>query len=208
MRALAENDFLRWAQDNGLGLDERYPDSAVLTFRPDSLQDRFWSAPTQPEKRPYFVASLLELMGDWRSCFCWRHLGSWPGSVDQRRVNDVVELRILRGLGLPLGTADVIEFSHDEFDTLVTLIFSTTIFGWSVGQDLYVVPDHARYILQTDHHDVIHISFRTPHEIDHWVSVMAERGFPLPHEVPDETFKRPSWMQSLTRRLSRRRDFS
>lgn len=134
-------------------------------------------------------------MGDWRSCYAWRHLGSWPDSVDYRRVNDIIELRILRGLGLPLGSADIVEFSHNELDTLVTLVFSTTIFGWSVGEDLYIVPDHARYILQTDHHEVIHVSFRTPEEIDRWVSVMEERGFPLPEDVPDETFARPAWMK-------------
>ena len=195
MRTLAENDFLRWAESNGLGLDEQYPDSAALTFRPDPCQDRFWSVPPKPERRPDFIASLLELMGDWRSCYAWRHLGSWPDSVDNRRLNDVIELRILRGLGLPLGTADIVEFSHDESDTLITLIFSTTIFGWSVGEELYVVPDHARYILQTDHHDAIHVSFRNPEEVKRWTSVMAERGFPLPDKVPDETFRRPTWMK-------------
>lgn len=195
MRTLAENDFLRWAESNGLGLDEQYSDSAVLTFRPDPCQDRFWSVPSEPEKRPYLTASLLELMGDWRSCYAWRHLGSWPDSVDHRRINDVIELRILKGLDLPLGTADIVEFSRDESDTLITLIFSTTVFGWSVGEDLYVVPDHARYILQTDHHEIIHVSFRRPEEIKRWVSVMAERGFSLPEEVPDETFARPTWMK-------------
>jgi hypothetical protein len=55
------------------------------------------------------IASLLELMGDWQTCYVWRHLGSWPGpaTVNRLRLNDVVELRILQGLGLPLGTADV-----------------------------------------------------------------------------------------------------
>jgi hypothetical protein len=195
MRTLAENDFLRWAENNGLGLDEQYPDSAVLTFRPDPCQDRFWSIPSKPERRPYFIASLLELMGDWRSCYVWRHLGSWPDSADHRRINDVIELRILEALGLPLGTAEIVEFNHDESATLNALIFSTTIFGWSVGEDLYVVPDHTRCILQTDHHGVIHVSFRRPEEIERWVSVMAERGFPRPEDVPDETFARPKWMK-------------
>ena len=105
-----------------------------------------------------------------------------------------MELRILKGLGMPLGTADVVAFDRSDFDTLVTLLFSTTVFGWSVGEDLYVVPDHARHVLQTDHHDVIHVSFRTFDEIGRWVSEMAQRGFDLPDELPDETFKRPSWM--------------
>jgi hypothetical protein len=122
MKMLAERDFLRWAEKNGLGLDERYSDSAVLTFRPNSGHDRFWVVPPKPERRPYFIASLLELMGEWRSCYVWRHLGSWPDSVNQLRLNDVIELRILKGLRLPLGSADMVEFSHDEFDSLITLI--------------------------------------------------------------------------------------
>jgi hypothetical protein len=197
MRTVREAEFLRWAEGSGLGLDPQYPQSAVLTFRPDTAEARFWCVPAEPERRPYFVASLLELMGEWQSCFAWRHLGNWPGvhDVDPRRINDVVEVRILAALGLPLGTADVVEFSRDDLDTLITLLFATTIFGWSLREDLYVVPDHARHILQTDHHHVIHVSFRAADSVDAWVSSMAQRGFPLPDELPDETFKRPTWMK-------------
>src|ERR1700687_403552 len=132
-----------------MGLDPRYPQSAVLGFRPDSGDSRFWCVPDNPQHRPYFIGSLLELMGNWQSCYAWRHLGGWQASVDRRRFSDVVELRILQGLGLPLGTNDVIEFMRDELDMLITLIFSTTVFGISVGEDLYVVPNHGSYILQT-----------------------------------------------------------
>jgi hypothetical protein len=27
-----------------------------------------------------------------------------------------------------------------------------------------------------------------------WISKMAGRGFNLPEELPDETFKRPAWL--------------
>jgi hypothetical protein len=195
MKQLAETEFLRWAELAGFRLDERYPQSAVLTLQPDPQLNRYWDVPHQPERRPYFIASILELMGDWRSCYVWRHLGSWPESVDASRINDVVEHRILKGLGLPLGTADVVEIAREESDTLVTLIFTTTIFGWSVGEDLYVVPSHGRYLVQTDHHDAIHVCFRAPEDLEHWVEVMDTRGFPLPDEVLDATFKQPSWMK-------------
>ena len=157
MKRLTETAFLAWADGAGLCLDPQYPASAVLVFRPDPQQDRFWDVPAEPQRRPYFIVSLLELMGDWQACYAWRHLGSWPGSADPRQINDVVELRILAGLGLPLGTADVVRFERAELDKLVTLMFATTVFGWSVGDDLCVVPDHAGNILQTDHHNVIHV---------------------------------------------------
>lgn len=195
MRTTTEREFLRWAAGRGLGLDPQYRDAAVLDYQGGS-DARFWVVPAEPERRPYFVASLLELLGDWHTCYVWRHLGSWPdpNDTDGQRVNDVVELRILQGLGLPLGTADIVTFDRSEFDALITLLFSTTIFGWSVGEDLYVVPDHARQVLQTDHHRVIHVSFRDSGDVGRWVSEMAQKGFALPEELPDETFRRPSWM--------------
>jgi len=134
-------------------------------------------------------------MGDWQTCYVWKHLGRWPRSAVAERINDVVELRILEGLGLPLGTNAVVEFSRSEYHTLVTLLFTTTIFGWSVGDDLYIVPDHAQHLLQTDHHGVIHISFRTEDSLNVCVDEMARREFPLPAEVPDSTFKQPRWMK-------------
>jgi len=178
-----------------LYLDERYPQSAVLSFRPDPELDRIWDVPPQPERRPYFIASLLELMGDWQWCYVWRHLGSWPQAADASRINDVVELRILKGLGLPMGTADVVEIPREESDKLVTLMFTTTVFGWSVGEDLYVVPNHGRYLLHTDHHDVVHVCFRDPEDLERCVKGMETRGFPLPENVPDSTFKQPPWMK-------------
>jgi hypothetical protein len=81
----------------------------------------------------------------------------------------MVELELLKGLGLPLGTADVAQFSRAEFAKLTTLIFATTIFGWSVGEDLYVIPNDGRYLLQTDHHGVIHVSFAAEADLEHFV---------------------------------------
>ena len=198
MKTLTEAAFLEWADGAGLCLDPRYPQSAVLVFRPDPHQNRFWEIPPEPERRPFFILALLELMGEWQECYAWRHLGSWPESADPLRINDAVEWRILKGLGLPLGTADVVKFERAELDKLVTLMFSTTIFGWSVAEDLYIVPDHARYIVQTDHHSVIHVSFRRSADVDEWVKQMEERDFPLPEEIPDSTFKRPDWMKGET----------
>src|SRR5262249_12963289 len=94
MRTQREDEFLGWAERSGFQIDPRYPHSAILTFRPDLQLDRFWEVPIEPERRPYFIASLLACMGDWQACYVWRHLGSWPRSVDPERINDVVELLI------------------------------------------------------------------------------------------------------------------
>jgi hypothetical protein len=196
MKAITEDEFLQWASTKGLGLDPKYPQSAVLRFRSDS-ESRFWEVPREPERRPYFLASLIDLMGNWQTCYVWRHLGSWPDPkhIDPGRINDAVEMIILKGLGLPLGTGAVMRFDRSDREALVTLLFSTTVFGWSVGEDLYVVPDHAQQVIQTDHHDVVHASFTDRGELERWVAKMSAEGFDLPEAPPDATFKRPAWME-------------
>lgn len=194
MKSISEKEFLNWAKARAIVVDPGYPKSAVLSFEPDPQLSRFWAVPAAPERRPFLILNLLHLMGDWKSCHVWRHMGSWPASADQLRINDVIEWRILKGLGLPLGTANIVEFDASELDSLVTLIFSTTIFGWSVGEDLYVIADTGRYLMQTDHHDVIHVSFRQPEDLEQFVQGMDKVGFPLPIEPPDSTFKPQDWM--------------
>lgn len=196
MRSLSEHQFLDWARTQGIGVDEHYPKAVVLTFKLDSNEHRFWEVPPEAERRPYFALSILQLMGEWKSCYVWRHMGSWPGSANPLRINDNVELQILSGLGLPLGTADIVEFTRNEIPQLVTLLFSTTVFGWSVGEDLYLVPDHGRFIVKTDHHNVIHVSFRNIADRQVFVEEMRRRKFPLPEDLPDETFKQPDWLKN------------
>ena len=197
MRSLSEENFLVWARSNGLLLHPSYPKSAILSFPIESSESRFWCVPASPERRPYFLSSLLDLMGDWNSCFVWRHMGSWHSTdqINLQRINDVVENQIHKGLGLPLGTADILEFTRQDLPALLTLLFATTVFGWSVGEDLYVVPDHTRFFLEISHHEVVHVEFRQSQDIPDGVSLMSGRGFNLPEDIPDNTFKRPDWME-------------
>ena len=179
-----------------MDLHESYPTTKILMFTPEPGYSRFWCVPPSPRRRLHFIATILRLLGSWSSCFVWRD-GRWPSAADPERTNDndMVELCILKRLGLPLGTSEVVEFTRAELDALITLIFSNTIFGWSIIDDLYVIPDDARYIIQTDHHEVIHVSFRQPEDLARFVKEMEDRGFPLPDELPDATFKPTDWMK-------------
>jgi len=199
MRYLNEGRFLAKLKGLRIELDERYSQSASLTFVSRPEIDRFWAVPPEPERRPALIQSILELIGEWDSCYAWRHLGGWPGGADRSRINDVVEYQILKGLGLALGTNEIVEFDRSEIDELTTLLFSTTIFGWSVEEDLYIVPSHGRYIAKTDHHSVIHVSFRTQRDCDEFVAEMETYGFSLPDKPPDATFGTPKWMSGAER---------
>jgi len=41
--------------------------------------------------------------------------------------------KFMKLIDLPMGTADVVRFDRGEIDRLITLVFSTSIFGWFVN---------------------------------------------------------------------------
>jgi hypothetical protein len=195
MKTHSEEQFLKWAEAQSMVFDEDYPAARTLTFKRAPNLNRFWVVPQQPEQRPYFLAGILDLMGKWQSCRAWRHMGRWPERPGRpRAMKDRVEFQILKGIGMPMGTDDIVEFSRRERDQLATLLFSTTVFGWSIAEDLYVVPDHAEHIIRTDHHGVVWMHFRQLEDLQQSVKKMNRRGYPLPKAVPDWTFTIPEWM--------------
>jgi hypothetical protein len=196
MNVHSESDFLAWAQQRGLVIDPRYPGSASLTFVPDRQFSRLWVVPSEPQLRPQFLLFMLDAFGTWDSYRCWKHLGSWPAESDQESINDQIEHSIFRGIGLPEGTSHIVEFDYSERVPLITLLLATTIFGFAAGDDLFLVPDTARGILQTDHHGAIHAAFREEAPMSEFIRGMERKGYSLPDDVPDETFKFPKWMRN------------
>lgn len=195
MRFILETTFIESAQARGYKFVRTKSNHGWFELEPSVDEGRFWGIPAEPERRPHLFSGMLELMGDWRTCMAWRVNGVWPASADPGRLNDNIELIILSGLGMPRGGTDAVEFSSEETEKLVTLMFSTSIFGWSVGEDLTIVPDHGRYLMQISHHNVVHVHFRSSADRVAYVSGMQEWGFNLPDELPDATFKRPSWLK-------------
>ena len=195
MTAIPEDRFVATLAEKGLALDPKYPDARALHY-PNETHSRFWVTPTNARRRPYFLSTLLDLLGDWQTCSAWRPKGSWgdPRDVELERPDYVVEQCIFRGLGLVIGSSDVLAFDRSEINALITLLFDTSIFGWSIGEDTYVIPDHGRAFLKMSHHEVIHASVRGEAEIKLWVESMSKAGFDLPIDPPDGTFKRPTWM--------------
>jgi hypothetical protein len=102
----------------------------------------------------------------------------------------------LRGAGIPGGWEGAVRFTREEDDALVAVLYAALAFGWCVDDDLFFVPDHGRQLLQTDHHDVIHVECSSEERVQRLVAEMAEVGYQLPRELPGWTFERPAWMDS------------
>jgi len=77
----------------------------------------------------------------------------------------------------------------------VAVMFAFMLPCWCPPDDLYLVPDHGRQYLQVNHHEVVHAEFRDEARLLEFVACLEGKGYALPTEVPDGTFKRPAWMQ-------------
>jgi hypothetical protein len=194
MQEVSGEEFLHWVASHRIGIDPRYPDSGCLSLLPPTDHARFWVVPGDPARWPHLAAALLGGLDEWETGLLWPRLGHWPQFGSSRSRNERVRDVVLRGAGIPEGWSGAIRFWRDEEDTLVAVLFAFMAFGWCSKDDLFFVPDHARQLIQTDHHDAVHAECCSEERIRALVAHMAAKGYELPTEPPDETFKRPAWM--------------
>jgi hypothetical protein len=196
MQGVPGENFLRWAAGVGIDFDPRYPDSGCLRLVPPRDHARFWVLPSDPASWPHFIASLLEGLDEWPTGFLWPRSGAWPSCGQSQSYNEGVREVVLRGAGIPDSWTGAIRFDRGEEDALIAVLFAYLAFGWCVDDDLFFVPEHGRQLLQTDHHDVIHVECASEERVQKLITHMAEAGYELPNELPDWTFALPAWMGS------------
>lgn len=195
MKRIEEKKFMKMVKQIGVTVDSRYPKSAELAFEEDSGISRFWRISEEARRIPYFVDTILAAFDPWESMYVWKHMGSWFRSIKGEKLNDDVQAVIYQGIGITENNADMLKFTRNELAELVTLTFNQLVFGWHVGDDLYIIPDHGHQMVKTDHHDVVHVSFRDQASMRKYIHAMQDHRFELPKDLPDGTFKRPDWMK-------------
>jgi len=190
-----EQRFLQWAAQRGIELDIRYEPPQCLVFTSGRASARFWCTPEKPSAIPFFIASILKAMDPWEEARVWKRVPSWWFGLDEdSHEAEHVLANIVRAIGIPEEFRGAIAFAQSEFYALTTLLFAQMCLGWSVNDDVFVVPNHARQIFHVEHHDIVHVSCSDEARIERFVADLAQEGFRLPDRPPDETFKVPNWM--------------
>jgi hypothetical protein len=155
MEAISTPDFFRWASGVGVGFDPRYPDARSLRLSRDHA--RFWVLPGDPAAWPHFVGSYLDGFDEWNSGFLWPCSGAWPVLGQAGTDAEAVRHIVLRGADVPSGWDGALRFGKSDYDSIIAIVFAYLVFGGCIDDDLFVVPDHGHQLIQTDHHDVIHV---------------------------------------------------
>ena len=191
MIVIPEKEFVTWLKELHLLHNREW---RCIDFPEKTSDWRFWTCPTHVPRLIYLVHALLIELGDWKSLTVYRQGGAWMPRKSKNPI-DRIQYSWLAPFNLPSSGRFALRFLRSEIDTAVSLIVLQQMFGWCMSDDTYVIPDHGNILLHTSHHDVIDVEFRRKSDIRRFVSHMKKEDFPLPTEVPDETFDIPPWMK-------------
>lgn len=192
MTFLSEDQLKTWLVERHLLWDDVYGSIAFSEETPDS---RFWTIPARGARIVYLLNVLLSSMDAWdHLIICKKGATGWYSSDETTGIIDAVHDQIIASTGIPKDFVGATHATHDDLSIILTLLFDQLLFGWCQWDDVYVIPDHAKQIIMTSHHDVVHVGFCDPARVESFVAALAAGGFLLPDEPPDETFKTPEWM--------------
>jgi hypothetical protein len=195
MEFLDRESFLASARERGIVEDERYSPPRCLVYLPYREHDRFWEIPSGPTGAVYLALQLVRNFGDWRTVDLWPRGGQWPTVLAVTDHEEAIRTPVLTAAGVRPGWEGAIRYSRDEELQVIGIVAVQLMFGSGTYDDLFAVPDHGRYFIQTDHHGVVHVSAAEQRGIEAFAARMRAAGLELPTELPDQTFKRPGWLR-------------
>ena len=194
MKLVPDNQFIEWLEAGGIRNDPRWPRSQSLTFGEDHDHTRWWLPPEVVSDLPGFITTALELSSSngpyW---LCRRGGGTWYDGDDGTVRNQIID-RMVAITGVPSDFSGALGLETSEWRDLLILTAAYFVFGWSVGEDLYIIPDDRSCILMIDHHGTLSIHCESNERLEAFSQGMREAGHELPDHLPDATFKRPDWM--------------
>ncbi|HET7584961.1 MAG TPA: hypothetical protein VFK13_08640 [Gemmatimonadaceae bacterium] len=189
MHTVNNATFLAEMQAAGITLQ---PGSYRLSFGRYEETDRFWTLPWPPQDVAGLLTFVLSHVAPTTYCDAWRPGGVWHES--EPSYTDAVREVLLRGFSIPPEHCGALRFDRSEATALTALVLAFSIASWNINDDLCLVPDNHQYIVRLSHHAVLHVECRVPDLVEPLVAHMASCGWDLPTEVPDPTFKVPSWI--------------
>ena len=189
MQLVPQSDFVARMRAEGLTTD---PEPSRLGFGRHDDTDRFWVWPWPPQNLLGLLAAIFRHVSPDEYCDAWRPGGMWH--EDEPSFIDGIREYLIAGLEIPTNHRGALRFHRGQFSAVAALFIAFAMGGWNVNDDVCLVPDHARYLICLSHHGVVHVQCRESALVEPLVAHMEAEGYPLPSEVPDDTFKTPTWM--------------
>jgi hypothetical protein len=197
---LTDEAFHAWLAEGGIGSDPRYPNSYCLVFLAAPDCSRFWFPSFVPSDLPGFINAALDAASSTAPYYLYRRGGGrwFDESSSGPGANQTIE-DLLRAVGLPASASGALRLERSEWRVLQAIVIAFYVYGWSVGEDLYILPTGRDCILMTSHHGELAVEFPTEARLEQFRAAMLQEGYDLPTQVPDGTFKGPDWLKGRLR---------
>jgi hypothetical protein len=202
MRIIAETEFRAWLAAGGVGLHSRWGNTGTLVCLKNEDLSRFWFPSFVPSDLPGFIDTALTAASASGPYYLLRRGGGhWyepdPGSAPG---SNLMIDACLRAVGVPSDCSGALELAKSEWQALGLVILAHYVHGWSVGEDLHIVPAERDCVLMTSHHGELSVHFPDEARLERFQQSMLQAGYDLPTDLPDGTFKCPEWLKGRVRR--------
>lgn len=180
MQILEDVRFFGWLQQRGIVADAARGTGDRLTFAEGTSVERWWTAAGIVSDLPLFVSTALTASGQgpW---WLWRRGGGpWMDEFGEAGGWRNASLdRLLEALGYG-GASGALRLGIKEMTDLFLIVNAFFVFAWSVGEDLYVVPDDCSCILLFSHEGRMEALFPSEERAATFAAALGTLGVPVP----------------------------
>jgi len=195
MDLISADEFFGSAESLGIGRSPEYPHSDHLVYPSGADPTRFWQVPPTTLDQTHFACAWVDAISPFGTvdlyCREWLNpLGGHGGALER------TWSLLIQALGVPPNWDGALRFWREDRESLETLLFLQCALGINLLSDLLVVPSHGDCFLFFEHHAVVWVHCPDEVELAGIIQTLEHAGYPLPSELPDETFKSVSWIKA------------
>lgn len=152
MQILEDVRFFGWLQQRGIITDPRMTTGDWLVFAEGETLAARWMPGGIVSDLPGFVGEALSAAQQGGPWWLWRRGGGpWMDEFGEEGGMRNASLdRLLEGLGYG-GASGALRLGIKEITDVWLIVNAFFVFAWSVGEDLYVIPDDCSCILLFSH---------------------------------------------------------
>lgn len=152
MHILEDDRFLAWLEKRGIVPDLTAGTGDRLTFAAGDVTEMRWRPKGIVSDLPAFIGAALagaQAGGPW---WLWRRGGGpWMDEFGaEGGIRNTTLDRLLEALGFG-GASGALLLGGADLPDVWLIVHAFFVFGWSVGEDLYVVPEDCSAVLLLSH---------------------------------------------------------
>jgi len=157
MKLIPKSAFLADFASHGIALDSRYSPPQTLVFEGSHDLSWSWDMPTGIKDLTRWISALVDAARPASKIYLYPRDGAWRSGASLK-IFQMAAIFSVCGLK-PVGD-EVVAAEEAERDAVESLFFLSLVYGGTVSDDIFLVPDHAKIILYADHHEAVHADFR------------------------------------------------